>query len=194
MAETPAGAAQTHDVPIGELVRSVAMAIAEAQRALDDDALRVAERMSGQEVLRSADGSPRLDPLTQEPQVVDQRAFFGRHREGDRWVPTRLSMLELGFTPTFYQFAETTVELRLALRVTRRSEATGQTHYEVRGAPVDAAYQAHYGFDLEGSCVVKTKLVPVPAPPLLDQRIRLLLDEERRQSRAASRVDPEAAR
>lgn len=163
-------AVHSYDVPIGQIIQSVAQAIVQAQSALDANALRSAERMSGFEVVRDEHGKPVLDDAG-NPLKVDHLVHFGG---------TGLSMMELGFTPTFYQFAETNVELRLALRATRSDDAHGETTYDMRGTPVDATYQSHFGYDLDGSCVVKTKLVPVPAPPLLEQRIRVLLEEERR--------------
>lgn len=179
MSTAPTDRAHAHDVPIGEIVRSLAVAIVEAQAGLDDNAMRVAERMSGTEVLRDAQGRPVLD-ADGKVQTIDRRVFFGSTRADGERTPVKLSMLELGFTPTFYQFAETTVDLRLALRITRHTDEQGHTRFETQGTPVDAQYQGTFGYDLAGSCSFKTRIVPIPAPPLLEERVRLLLEEERK--------------
>ena len=172
------------DLPIGEIVRSVALAVVEAQSALDANAMTVAERMSGAEVLRDAAGRPVLD-ADRNVQMIDRRVVFGTTGAGGARQPTLLSMMELGFTPTFYQFAETVVELRLALRLHQQTDAAGEAQVEVRGAPVDATYRSTYGYDVDGACLVRTRIVPVPAPPLLEERVRLLLEAERRALSAA---------
>ncbi len=58
-------------------------------------------------------------------------------------VPTRLSMMELGFTPTFYQFVDTIIEVKIAIKMTREGSirappatrrATGARGSTARGA------------------------------------------------------------
>lgn len=131
-------------------------------------------------------------------------------------VPTRLSMLELGFTPTFYQFVDTIIEVKIAIKITRSFEYTQSTKRanqstssqrsgsaavgfglfsgvsvgsksanatQVSTSQVDASYTQKYGYSAEGSSLLRTKLVPLPPPPILEERIRRQMDEdtERRQ-------------
>jgi hypothetical protein len=49
----------------------------------------------------------------------------------------------------------------------------------VTTTPVDARYASSYNFSAEMTSKVKTKLVPVPPPAILDERIRALLEQER---------------
>jgi hypothetical protein len=176
------------DVPLGELVGSLASAVVEAQLNLDRSAMLMAEMMSGQRLLRDlksgvlidADGKPSTEPV-----VLDSRVYFGHQVEGGRTVPVKLSMLELGFTPTFYHFVETVIEVRVALRVSRSENAAGSTVYALKGTTVDATYAGTYNYDLEAACLFKTKLVPIPSPPLLEQRIRLMLEASKTGAGAA---------
>lgn len=131
-------------------------------------------------------------------------------------VPARLSMLELGFTPTFYQFVDTIIEVKIAIKITRSSEYSRSTKQanqstssqksagasagfsfssglsvgtrsanatQVSTSQVDASYTQKYGYSAEGSSLLRTKLVPLPPPPILEERIRRQMDEdaERRQ-------------
>lgn len=167
------------DIPLGELVRSLATSLVEAQLELDRSAMMTAELMSGQQLIRD----PKTGlPLTQNgaeggtPLVRDSRVYFGHQLENGKPTPLKLSMLELGFTPTFYQFVETVIEVKLALRVSRSEDASGQEFYQVKGTTVDASYRSTYSYDLDAACTFRTRLVPIPAPPLLEQRIRLLLE------------------
>src|SRR4051794_32600473 len=69
------------NVPMGEMIRSMALAIAEAQWKLDKSSMTVAELMSGQRPLRDLDsgeliGAKRPDGSI-EPQLIDSRVYFG---------------------------------------------------------------------------------------------------------------------
>lgn len=171
-------------VPIGEMVRAMAMAVADAQFGLDKASLMTAEFMSGRrplrepqtgEYLRDQDGNLRI-----EPSLVD----FGYTIENGKRVPIQVSMLELGFVPTFYQFVDTVIEVKLALRVhqapplvdplTGELQAGSGSAVSLRSTPVDAGYAGGYNFNLELASVFKTKLVCVPPPAALEERLRSL--------------------
>jgi hypothetical protein len=65
----------------------------------------------------------------------------------------------IGYQPTWYQIAETTAEVRLAL--------TATSSRDLRGAPVDAAYRARFGYSHTSASSLKIRIVPVPPPALL---------------------------
>src|SRR5262249_30675303 len=152
-----------------EMIRSMAMAIAEAQFALDRSSLMVAEFMSGKYPLRSletgalvdADGKP-----TSAPVLVDSRVQFGHTFVDGKRVANQVSLMELGFVPNFYQFVDTVIEVKLALKVNRVSQTIDPTTgavassgpnglpgrsngFVVSSTPVDAAYASSFGFSLE---------------------------------------------
>ena len=81
--------------------------------------------------------------------------------------------MELGFVPNFYQFVDTVIEMKVALRVNRT--ATGK--YNVTASTVDATYAASYNYSLNLSSSVKTKIVPISPPVVLEERIRQALQE-----------------
>jgi hypothetical protein len=105
----------------------------------------------------------------------------------------QLSLLELGFAPTFYQFAETTLEARVAVTITREqaqdlSSSSRSADAEARlglglhgltvGATakvssVDARFASRYGYRAESAAVLSTRLLPLPPPAEL---MRLLRD------------------
>ena len=195
---------QLLNVPMGDMIRQMAFAIADAQLELDESSVRVAELMSGQRMLRDpdgnmvdADGNP-----SETPEYVDTRVFFGHEKVEGVDVPQKVSMMELGFTPTFYQFIDTIIEVKIAIRISRESERSvvnkGETktvqseayrrttlhgskvggRSVVTTTPVDASYSSKYSYSAEGSSFLRTKLVPVPPPPVLEDRIRRLLEAQ----------------
>lgn len=226
------------NVPFGSLLGSVANAIAEAQANLDNNSLRIAEMFSGRMIMRDpetmlpidmngkkptrtgadgvyyagADGSVPFEPAT-----IDTRVQFGRNVDG---TANRLSMLELGFTPNFYQFVETLIEVKISVTLTksldgttknqgnisttedhstetrsqgsysyggwwwshhRGSYSSSTVHKDVKTVttPVDATFSAKYNYAIEASSLVRTKLVPVPPPPILEQRVHQLMEIEK---------------
>lgn len=166
------------NVPMGAMIRQMAFAIADAQYDLDESSLRVAELMSGE--VREVDEDGNVTSTT------DTRVLFGRDEAGDA---ERLSMIELGFSPTFYQFVDTLIEVKIAIKVTRESEYTRTTQgkqtrfsyrrgrgFTITTTPVDATYSSKYTYSAEGSSLLRTKMVPVPPPAILEERIRNLIE------------------
>jgi hypothetical protein len=106
-------------------------------------------------------------------------------------------MMELGFVPTFYQFVETVIEVKIDVHITATtdtSQASAQTvtavnnngywwnynrQYGVSTSQVNAAYASKFSHDVTGTSFLRTKLVPVPPPAILETRIRELIDAER---------------
>ena len=204
---------QLLNVPMGDMIRQMAFAIADAQLELDESSIRVAELMSGQRLLRDPDGNLVDDEgnPTDSPEYVDTRVFFGQEKVEGVDTPQKVSMMELGFTPTFYLFIDTIIEVKIAIRISRETERsvtnkgetkTVQSEFYKRSTlhggqfgarsvvtttPVDASYASKYSYSAEGSSFLRTKLVPVPPPPVLEDRIRRLREA---QSQQETETDP----
>ncbi len=235
------------NVPMGDMIRQMAFAIAEGQYQLDENSINVAEMMGGLTTVYDEEGNVSFD---------DSRVFFGyeymtmkearafaavddaltgtmgadviklneildkidKDVEGNPVtddseirVPTRLSMLELGFAPVFYQFVDTIIEVKIAIKITRtreysRTRSNMQTERtnsyrrkrsfwgtsrsssnrtQVSTSQVDATYAAKYSYSAEGASLLRTKLSPVPPPPMLEERIRGLMDNEEARRQAS---------
>ena len=183
-------------VPIGELVRSMALAIADAQFELDKASLIMAEFMSGRRPLRDPQTGAFVVDKDGEPMMQESLVQFGYTRDqAGKATPNWLSMMELGFVPNFYQFVDTVIEVKLALRINQVAApidpATGDfmaaptggwgggstrsNGVMVTSTPIDAGYSSAYNFNLELASVFKTKLVCVPPPAVLEERLRELV-------------------
>lgn len=173
---------QLLDVPFGGMVSTLALAIAEAQYELDMTGVRIAEMMSGVPI--EDENDPEADPAPVE-------IAFGLDDAGK---PVHYSLLELGFTPTFYQFVDTIIEVKLSISMSSERKHTSSrksTSFKASGGfflfgggmratatTVSASYAAKYNYSAEGSCLLRTKLVPVPPPAILEERIRRSLEPE----------------
>lgn len=204
------------NVPMGDMIRSMALAIADAQWALDKSSMVVTELMSGQRLLRDLETGDLMDEKGQRtgvPTIIDSRIYFGYFYDakGNR-IPTKMSMMELGFVPTFYQFVDTIIEVKISITINATTEAMSSTaasttdvanraaySYQHSGywwgygggaaagasrgttvstSQVNAGYANRYNYTVEGASLLRTKLVPVPPPPVLEDRIRQLMEIE----------------
>jgi|SRR5262245_5070045 len=159
------------DVPFAEMVTSLGLAIARAQFELDRTSLQIAKIMAGQE----------FETLNEEGETVTDRVQveFGGET---------LSMLELGFTPSFYHFTDTIIEVKISIKMaTERTSSfsrfSGSFHSGFAifyaGASVStvsASYATKFNYSAEGSSLLRTKIAPIPPPPILEQRIRALIE------------------
>lgn len=167
-------------VPFPEMVKAMATGIAEAQLALDLTSLRIAKLMSGAD-------EPDTKPEEKGRNLV---AFHNG----------KYSLLELGFTPTFYQFVDTIIEIKMSISMSEEqaqtrssmdmnSEAGARVGLGFFGASasaslkvstVSASFASKYQYSAEGASLMRTKLVPVPPPAILEERIRAMLEEDPR--------------
>ena len=228
------------NVPMGDMIRQMAFAIADGQYQLDENSINVAEMMGGLTTVYDERGEVTFD---------DSRVFFGyeymtikearafaltddalsgtlgddaiklsevlepltKDSEGadlddntEIRVPVRHSMMELGFVPTFYQFVDTIIEVKIAIKITREREYThtrskkttdranaykrkrsfwgtsrsAGSQSNVSTSQVDATYSSKYSYTAEGASILRTKIVPVPPPTVLEDRIRSFMESE----------------
>lgn len=143
-------------VPFDEMIASMGTGIAEAQRKLDEISFEITKMMSG------------TDPKY-------------RIKLADRPNANSYSLLELGFTPTFYQFVDTVLEIKVAFSMSSEQGDGADKTVKAKSTPVDATYANRFQYPVEGSSVLRTKLVTVPPPGLLEGRVRELVQAEQAQ-------------
>lgn len=229
MMEKPSIGQELLDVPMGDMIRQMAFAIADAQIKLDANSIEVAKMMGGLTTIYDQEGNVSFS---------DSRVFFGRDKMSldnaielhnssndaelktqikqvidadvtgtttlskrasatnkDVYIPARLSMLELGFSPTFYQFVDTIIEVKISIKFTqsgssysntRTNDRTstarkrglfqlvfgGKTNSNVTATQVNSGHSQKYSYSAEGASILRTKLVPIPPPAILEERIR----------------------
>lgn len=154
---------QLLDVPFGEMVSNLGLAIAEAQCALDENSIKILSLM----------GSEKAVDLP----MVSVAYEGGNVNVKDN--PFTTSMIGAGFQPTFYQFAETIIEVKIAISISQ--ENTSETKQKgktvsisrkgISVTPVDAKYSSKYSYNAEGSSLLRTRLVPVPPNTVISQII-----------------------
>jgi len=162
---------QLLNVPFPEMVYNLASSIAKSQANLDRESIEILRIMGDKE-----------NAVVNLPAIkLDGSGGLTGDEES---IPT--SMIGAGFQPTFYQFAETVIEVKMAIMMTKESSYERRTEGEiketttrrtwwgrrsvsVRSTPVDATYSSKYNFQQEGSSTIRTRLVPVPPNPFMQR-------------------------
>src|SRR5258706_9300334 len=141
------------DVPIGDMIVSLGQAIAAAQLSLDMNSLRTAQIMTGQFI--DAQG-----------EKYETKVNF----DGQEY-----SLMELGFTPTFYQFTETAIEIKISISMSTEEMRAGfsldlHSDAEVSGkigflsatataklnvSTVGASFASKFNYSAEGSSTIR---------------------------------------
>ena len=153
---------------MAEVIHGIAVAIADAQFELDRSSVATSAAMAGAGTGGDAAFTvPFADP------------------EDPAALPVQVSMMELGFVPTFYQFVDTVIDVRLSVSLRRTGADGGRLRLDA--VPVDAHFAGSYSYAADLAATLHTKLVPIPAPPGLDERIAELA----RSRRVETDPDPE---
>lgn len=163
-------------VPFDQMLENVGKAIARAQAELDRESINILQEMCEKDTVR-------LPALKIE-----------KGKLKDETLTT--SMIGAGFQPTFYQFAETIIEVKMTINVATESteekeisgeETTTTTNYYrypfsrrlrrartvVTTTPVDATYTNKYNFTQEGTSMMRTRLVPVPPNSIIQRQLEM---------------------
>ncbi|WP_421765349.1 hypothetical protein [Ekhidna sp.] len=183
-----------------------------------------------------ADGQARLDQTCMDlaVQMGDAQIEFGKIPGTDE--PDLISLVELGFTPNFYQFVDTILEINVSVTSqyeeeketvtsdidqqtdekqtqtqyahqrsnnysgygyghnwgwgwgrwgyggygygysggssTAYKENTAQKSKTVKVHTVDASFASKYGYEVAAASVIKTKIVPIPPPQVLEEAVQ----------------------
>ena len=141
------------NVPFPEMVLKLATAIAEGQYKLDQVSCEIAKFMGDKDV------APVHLPDLTDP-------------DGNKEIVT--SLIGAGFQPTFYQFTDTIIEVKMAISMNKTTEAKVSASAKAGWGPysvsVTASYSQKYSYSVEGSSLLRTKITPLP-PNTFMQRI-----------------------
>jgi hypothetical protein len=141
-------------VPFPLMVTAMGMAIAESQAELDRQSIKSLRRLNTVSI-----SLPKLDGNGEED----------------------FSALALGFLPTFYQYQETVIEVKITLNYgyTAEQDISGSAELDLRvfASSYNASYSQKYEYKAEGTSTIRTKLTPAPPPAALQAYINKLISK-----------------
>lgn len=162
------------DVPIADMVRDLAAAVAEGQLSLD--------RASIETLKFLASDANAIDLIPQVIEVIAPTSttlIVGRENVAVPGVsvtqqpvaPVKTTLLQAGLLPTFYQFTEALIEIKMSvsLKQVSATQTEGRPGFAKRGiiafaAPVNFRSQSTYSHTAEGSSLLRVTMKPVPPP------------------------------
>ena len=182
-------------VPFPDMVYNLARAIADGQKRLDKNSLNTLKELARTKFDFIESITEVLMPV---PQTIDtpqgELTVTGIEVQTTISPPTKLTLLQAGLTPTFYQFTESLIEVKIQLKTTIDNEAKVDTGFEfdetlgvelgfggglggLFGGPsgkisstthvashTNAEMTNKYSVTQEGSSLLRTTLKPVPPP------------------------------
>lgn len=146
------------NVPFGDMVMQLANAIAEGQYKMDVTSCKIAAMM----------GDVKKCPIT--------IPNFGEGIDGTETV----SLIGAGFQPTFYQFTDTIIEVKISISMTKSAEVSASASYKCFCASVSASFSAKYSYSCEGSSLIRTKITPVPPSAFMQTLLDLKAQMEQK--------------
>ena len=165
--------AELAEVPFGDFIANVAQGIAEGQRSLDLTAVQTLILLSNTQVELIPEVT---EVITPEPFDVNVSGHDPIPVTGARITATpsdavTMSALQAGIVPSFYQFAEATIQLKMSLQVreVEEQEQEGESSFGFRlfGSHVNFRNQSTYSYTAEASSSVTAIIRPVPPPERL---------------------------
>jgi hypothetical protein len=156
------------EVPFGDLISNIAQGIAEGQRALDLASIQTLIALSQTQV----DVIPEMtEVLTPQPFSVPVSGHpsvevTGVRVQASASEPVQMNALQAGILPTFYQFTEATIELKLSLQM-READQTQSDGSVARvlipfGSHVNFRSQSTFGYTASAASAVNVVIRPVP--------------------------------
>lgn len=155
------------EVPLPDLVANLALGIAKAQKALDENSVQTAEALASQKI--------KVIPAITE-KITDEKVEFVPSPE------VEMSLLQVGLNPTFYQFSESTIEVGMDIKTTTTTEtsvkvtAEAKVGFSVWSASIkaDVSFNRKFGQEVHGTSKMVVKLVPVPPPQNLLPKLEVV--------------------
>jgi hypothetical protein len=159
---------ELQEASFGEILRTIAQGIADGQRALDLAAIQTLLVLSKTpveiipEVTEVVTPELLTIPISGQPSVQ----VTGARITANPSDPVKMSALQAGMLPTFYQFTETTIELKLSIQLRQASEVdtdgNTQTGIFAFGSHVNFRTQNTYSYQVDASSSVTATLKPIP--------------------------------
>jgi hypothetical protein len=168
------------DVPFAEMVSNLATAVADGQLALDQASISTLKFL-----VDPANAVPLIPEIAEivekagttvtvtTPSGPANVAVDGVRVRSQPATPVKTTLLQAGILPTFYQFTEASIEVKMSISIKNTTTTdTNETATPVRkrmafGSPVSYRTKNTYSYDAQGSSTLRITMRPVPPPSRL---------------------------
>jgi hypothetical protein len=160
---------ELQEAGFGEIIRSIAQGIADGQRALDLAAIQTLVVLANTpvsiipEVTEVITSQPLSVPISGQPNI----AVTGVRVTANPSDPIQMSALQAGLLPTFYQFTDAEIALKISVQLRQATQTemdgTQTTGIFAFASHVNFRTQNTYSYGVDASSSVTASLKPVPA-------------------------------
>jgi hypothetical protein len=165
--------AELSEVPIDQLIANLAKGIADGQQALDLASVQTLITLSNTMINLIPEVTEVITPSPFQVTVSGQAPIeiTGARVEASAAAPVTMSALQAGLVPSFYQFTEATIALKLSVQVREAQETdedgTIRPIFLLFGSSVNFKTQNTFSYEADASSSVTVVVKPVPAPARL---------------------------
>lgn len=182
--------AELASVPFGKMIYDMASAIARSQTALDMSSIKLVEVLATSNFDYIPDVVETLTPQPRQVQVMvsgvptgltdshgNPVMVTGVHVDSDVAPSFKMTLLQAGVNPTFYQFVNSTILVKMSVTSTTETSAslgvTIDSQSDTRDflfssgtvtSHVNASFANKFSYSVEGSSSLTTTLACVPPP------------------------------
>jgi hypothetical protein len=150
------------------MVTKLALGIAAAQRALDENSVATAKALAEE----------KIEVLLGFTETIKED---GKVDVSDP-QKSEMSLLQVGLNPTFYQFSETTIEVTMDIKTTTSTETSVKVGAEAKfgfgmwsaSVRVDVAHNRKFQKEVHGTSRLFVKMTPVPPPPRMVPQVTVI--------------------
>lgn len=191
--------AELASVPFGKMIFDMASAIARSQTALDRASIGLVHVLANTTFDYVPDVVETLTPQARQVQVVvdgveqglvdakgNKVMVTGVHVDCDVAPPFPLTLLQAGVNPTFYQFTNTTISVKMSVTSATEFQDAFNVSVDAQGngdflfasgavtSHVNASFSAKFSYSSEGASSLTTTMMPVPPPKNMMPRFILV--------------------
>lgn len=189
------------NVPFGEMITEMALAIAESQLELDMNSIAVTSSLAQTTLDAGTVVVAIEETVNADGDITDTNVILNS---------AEMSLLAFGLNPTFYQFSESIIDVKMEITMRSSSEFDFSTNtnfsvrnkFNVKGGfktgglagilfgkastsienttttafstTINSRYKRKFGVEAHGTSQLKTTLLPVPPPDRSVPRVKVL--------------------
>jgi hypothetical protein len=173
------------NVPFPDMVKNLALAIAEGQTALDKNSIEVAKALAEERIdlpgfpkpkrIANPDFNAAL-PVSPTNQPTKENP---EKDPADGPPAVNFPLIALGISPTFYQFTSAVISVKMAITMTISTDISvnvkAGAKFKAFSASVNASYSRKYDYKVEGSSSLEVHLAPLPPPKAMQDYVEGLI-------------------
>lgn len=182
-------------MPFGKMIYDMASAIARSQIALDQASIKLVQVLANTTFDYVPDVVETLTPQARQVQIngtglIDSAGHpvmvTGVHVDHDVAPSFPLTLLQAGVNPTFYQFTNSIIQVKMSITSTTESQDTLSFGVDTQSdrnflfssgsvtSHVNASFSSKFSYSVDGSSSLQTTLACVPPPKAVMPRFILI--------------------